>query len=1187
MATRLKRLDLHGFKSFATPTSFVFDTGFTAVIGPNGSGKSNISDGLRWVLGEQSYTNLRGRRTEDIIFAGSASRAPVGMAEVTVTLDNEDGSLPVAFSEVSVTRRAFRSGENQYLINGSRVRLKDVLQVTASLGQSHTVIGQGLVDAVLSQRADERRSLFEHAAGITGLRIKHATAARNLEESQTNCTRLEDLLSDLEPRLRSLERAAKQAREYDDVKRQLRSALERSYARYWIQSTERLSLSQQAADDLSEKLNAANRDRDDLRQQLARAVAAVAERSTGIEKLRAEIARLRDEEQHKTHELELIEERQAATRIRRADAERALSSVETSRADLAREREGLAASLEDLRDETASREAHVRDLETAHAASRDAVAQLEAERTAADRERASVEREMLETETRISLLRGKLEQFDAEGERLQAGSDERDARRDELQAEAARIGEAEAELSQRVAQLADDLTSVNGQLPEKTGERDSLRTKLAGIERRSMEAGTRFETLKRLEESGVGLYAGVRQVLDESRRGRLTGVLGTLSSLLMVPAELEAAIEAAMGGHLQDLVVERWSDAEAAIEHLKRTQKGRATFHPLDSIRDRGRSAAPRGAQGIRGVAVDLIDMDERVEPVVAGLLGRVLVAEDLDAARDALRSLSPGWSVVTLGGEIVRSGGTVTGGSRIKESGALARERELRELPQLQANLEKQRDRLASGIREVDGAIAELTALRAGVEESIASARSEARHLEVDRQRLERQRFELDRQVTSEQERADRLESQRATTLEELTEVSDRRTTIGTQLREVEAEAARLRDAVRQATSAIDDSALQAARSALSGHRERVRSVVDQVSRIEARIGELDSQQATGQSRLRELDATLVELVVAHQSMSEERDELSARLAALRVRHDAAQSDQLSLARQESAARTSLESAEARCRDLERRHDQTSLEATRRRDELDLTIERAARDLEETEVEPILSRVDAAESDELPRLEREIVRLRERLRRIGVAGDDAIEQYEREAERFAFMRRQLDDVRSATEALRTLMSELDRTMASEFDRTFSEVARAFETTFTALFGGGRARLIRSDDGDGPTGIDIVAQPPGKRLQNLGLLSGGERALTAVALLFSILKVNPSPFCLLDEVDAALDEANVVRVRDELQRLAEKTQFVVVTHNRSTIEGADTLYGITMGDDGISRVLSLRMPAEAASGRTG
>ncbi len=705
MATRLKRLDLHGFKSFATPTAFVFDTGITAIIGPNGSGKSNISDALRWVLGEQSYTNLRGKRTEDIIFAGSSTRTPLGMAEVTVTLDNEDGSLPVAFSEVSVTRRAYRSGENQYLINGARVRLKDVLQVTASLGQSHTVIGQGLVDAVLSQRVDERRGLFEHAAGITGLRIKHASAGRNLEESHANCTRLEDLLADLEPRLRSLERAARQAREYDNVKQQLRTALERFYARHWLESTDRLRASNDAANALELELGEATRARETHRQILARSADATTGHARALDSLSNEIQRLRDEHQRCAHDLALIEERQRSARTRRGDAERSLEAIQSSIVDLTREIDDVAATTSALSEDTDSREQQVAQLEAAHDDSQRHIDDLDSQLRAVQQRRASVERDVMLMETRVALLRGQLEQLDAERQRHQSGSAERSSRKDEIKAQCEKAGEIAAATSLQLEDMTSQMRVMSEKIATRVEERDALVKRRTDVERRLLEAGTRYETLKRLEESGVGLYSGVKHVLDASRKNILSGILGTLASLLVVPADLEAAIEAALGSHLQDLVVERWTDAERAIALLKQSQTGRATFHPLDTVRNRGRSSPPGLAPGIRGMASDLIEMDERVRPVIDGLLGRVQVAEDLDAARAALRSLSPGWSIVTIGGEIVRSSGTVTGGSRIKETGALARKRELRELPRLRARLEKQRGDQSAELETIEEA--------------------------------------------------------------------------------------------------------------------------------------------------------------------------------------------------------------------------------------------------------------------------------------------------------------------------------------------------------------------------------------------------------------------------------------------------------------------------------------------------
>ncbi len=1181
MATRLKRLDLHGFKSFATPTAFVFDTGITAVIGPNGSGKSNISDALRWVLGEQSYTNLRGRRTEDIIFAGSSTRTPLGMAEVTVTLDNEDGSLPVAFSEVSVTRRAYRSGENQYLINGARVRLKDVLQVTASLGQSHTVIGQGLVDAVLSQRADERRGLFEHAAGITGLRIKHASAGRNLEESHANCTRLEDLLADLEPRLRSLERAARQAREYDNVRQQLRTALERFYARHWIDSTDRLRAANGAADALDLELSEATQARDNHRRVLAQAADATTGHARALDSLSGEIQRLRDEHQRCVHDLALIEERQRSARTRRGDAERSLDAIHTSIVDLTREIDDVAATTSALSEDTASRQQQLAQLESAHDEAQHHVNDLDSQLRAVQQKVAGVERDVMLMETRVTLLRGQLEQIDAERQRHQSGSVDRANRRDEIKAQWETAGESAAATSRRIEDLTSQMRAMSEKIATGVEERDTLVKRRTDIERRVVEAGTRYETLKRLAESGVGLYSGVKHVLDASRKNKLSGILGTLASLLIVPAELEAAIEAALGSHLQDLVVERWPDAERAIALLKQSQSGRATFHPLDTVRNRGRSAVPSLAPGIRGMATDLIEMDERVRPVVDGLLGRVQVADDLDAARAALRSLSPGWSVVTIGGEIVRSSGTVTGGSRIKETGALARERELRELPRLRTRLEKQRSDQSAELETVEAILRRQIQSKSEIEENIASARAELRELSATRERAERQLSDIARDDAAARERFNRLEQQSATLCNELTELSRARDEGEARLARIAGESELLKNSLLDARKVIDDEQLLRARSELSGIRERLRSAEEQRIRLEARKQDLGGELIAGGHRLTELDQAIRALVEAREKTVVERDALGQRLAQQRERYATVQSEHTSSVRAEQVARQKVEQAEDQCRELERRQDHLALETARRRDELDLTLERAGRDLEAEGVETILARATAVETGDLPRVEREIGRLRERLRRIGVAGDDAIEQFERESERYTFLRQQLDDVRSATEALRALMMELDRTMALEFDRTFAEVARAFESTFTALFGGGKARLVRSDDENGSTGIDIVAQPPGKRLQNLSLLSGGERALTAVALLFSILKVNPSPFCLLDEVDAALDESNVVRVRDELQRLAEKTQFVVVTHNRSTIEGADTLYGITMGDDGLSRVLSLKLPAES------
>jgi len=1181
MPTRLKRLDLHGFKSFATPTTFVFDPGITAVIGPNGSGKSNIADALRWVLGEQSYANLRGRRTEDVIFAGSSARSPIGMAEVALTLDNESGDLPLPFAEVTITRRAYRSGENQYLINGARVRLKDVAQVTASLGQAYTVIGQGLVDAVLSQRPEERRGLFEHAAGITGLRLKHAEAERNLSETQSNSMRLEDLLAEVEPRLRGLERAARQAREHGQVRGQLQVALRRLYAQHlWhadaraVEAAVHAAAAEHGVADLVLERDAAIED--------ARLAAAEArDTRAASEALARQLEQLRMSRREAEHRLALANERTTAQHARRSDLRRRRDELEASGCGLDAEFARCDAALATLADELATARVELEHLEEHDADARRQRAAAAASVRTAEATIATLERELFALESRRDVLAQRAHDAAVEISRLAGTAQDRRARLDDLarqhDALTAALPAARTQLETNLTQQ-EALRASRGQV--QVARRQAAEA-LQALERRLVERSTRLETLGRLRDSGVGLQGGTRAVLDAARHGKLDGVVGALASLVQVPVELEAAVEAALGGHLQDIVVERWADAEAAIEHLKRSQTGRATFQPLDSLREVAPRQTHRPAQpGVRGVAADLIDHDPRVAPVVAGLLGRVLVVEDLPTTRATLPTLPSGWSIVTLAGEITRSSGAVTGGARVRESGTLARERELRELPIQCRSLEQKVASAREALYAVERDSADVETRLAALERDVTAARETVRDVETRRERVERWRAETGRALEEDQARIQDLEGRRAAAAGEGASLA----AAGDAARMTLAEARAACERTARRVEELDDDGsarrLLEARATLSGLRERQRATTQERARLETQHAALarDSANLDRLTDETEQEISTVERVIA--DLTGEAELANARLEEAAEREgplleSVARSEQRE---REASARQSV--VAARLREVERERDHLALELARRGDEVDLLRERAGRDLEVPAYDLAGLLPAAVEADDVERLQREVDRLRERLRRVGTVGDDAIAQYEREAQRHAFLRGQLDDVLSAGDALRSLLGELERAMAAEFDRTFGEVAAAFETTFTSLFGGGRARLVRASD-DGSVGVDILAQPPGKRLQSLALLSGGERALTAVALLFAILKVNPSPFCLLDEVDAALDEANVVRVRDELRGLAEGTQFVVVTHNRATIEGSDTLYGVTMGADGVSRVLSLRLPETA------
>lgn len=1201
---RLTRLELHGFKSFANRTVFLFEPGITAIIGPNGSGKSNISDAVRWVLGEQSHATLRSKKTEDVIFAGGHGRAPLGMAEVAVTFDNTTGWLPIAFTEVTVTRRAFRSGENQYLINGRKVRLKDVAHLTASLGHSHTVVGQGLVDAALSQRAEERRALFEHAADLTGLRLKAAEAERSLAETQTNSTRLADLLDELEPRLRTLERAAKQAREWKGVHDRLRELQRFHYGRLLREAKTRLVAAEQTAAADEARAVAA-------RQDLERLTAAAATARAAAEGARAALAQHAvhlqatvDAVQRVGHERELVEERHAALTRRREDMADTRAGLDDQAVSVERELAAVALDLAAAKKEVAAARTAVMILQAEGASARQT--RRDQERRAAALVAAIGEREraVADLARRRALLEQRRETDAAERDRAAAAAADRTARLECLTAELAAFDDAEVLAAAELTAIGAKLAELTAELERAATAEHAAREAVARVERRLGETAARLEGLRRLQESGAGLFAGVRETLGAARAGKLRGIRGTVAELIDVPARYDTAIEVALGTHLQDVVVDGWADAETAIAHLKKTNAGRATFQPLDTVRA-GRGGAPREAltlSGVHGLASDLVMAAPDFGVVISALLGRTIVVEDLPTSRATLAHLPPGWSAVTLTGEIARTGGSVTGGSAVRESGILGRERELRDLPRELTRLEQQRDdalaalheaaetprRLAEERRQHETARAGLLAARKERQGQRARLAGWLADLRAEQTAVERRMIAL--AAASDAARAElaSVERDQETLVAEIGILREQRDALQAQL---------ARDAQTAATA---EQQLAAEQRRLAALDERLRAERRRETALRARRQGLGEELALRAERAAALDGELAALAA-------QRDRLASESAALATARDAVQAERppLDAAVERAEAESSrldriLDAARTTVLETERARGASELAGERARGELAAIRQRIADDLELGDPDELLEMgrgghpkgpgqgdrtTQASPVPPEDDMEREIARLKERLRRVGYAGEHAVAEYEREAERQRFLREQLADVRGAAESLRTLLADLHATMRQRFDETFARVAAVFSETFTTLFGGGTARLVlvAGENGDG-AGVDIVAQPPGKRLQSLALLSGGERSLTAAALLFAILRVNPTPFCLLDEVDAALDEANVVRFREQLQALAAETQAIVITHNRGTIEVADTLYGVSMREDGVSQVLSLRLADAAVAG---
>lgn len=1192
---RLKRLDVRGFKTFASPVLLEFVSPITAIVGPNGSGKSNLADAVRWVLGEQSLRMVRCKRTEDVIFAGGHGRPQMGMAEVSLTFDNSDGWLPLPQAEVCITRRAYRSGDNEYLINGNKVRMRDLMDLVlkANVGpDGYAVIGQGMVDLALSMRPEERRFLFEEAADVKRHYLKIREATDKLTATENNMRRVADLLAELTPRLASLERQAERARKHAALSGELHGLLLRWYRYQWRRA--KAQLAQAEAEE--QRVTTAYQAVESEGEALDNAIAAASERRATIA---AQLADLGNETADLAGRMEAAQLELAVGRER-------AKALDDRRAEAERRRQEMAARHERLEQQVAALRAQAERSEQDRERLRAEVARLETAATEAQRRREQHMAAIAAAENEAERLTEAWAQTRAasarQAEQRAAAEREIEQMRASIRSVAGRLAEVEREIAageSRLKDLTAELQKTSEAFTAREHAAAGLEAELASTEQRVEQVRREHSTLQaRLtmlqhwHDDLSGYHSGVRSVLQAARSGRggrLSGIVGVVASLLHVPKELETAIEVALGGRLQDIVVERWQDAEAAIEHLKRTRGGRATFLPLDTLRQT-RVQSPASGPGILGVGSELVTFDPAHAVVAHHLLGRTLVVQDLAVARRALDKCPPGWQIVTLAGEVVRASGAVTGGTlHQQQSGLLGQERELRDLP---LRLEELATQLAEGERAAHERRLALRALRDELvrlgrqerEQMTACQRAEAdlaaRAREADRLRREHQRLadslrnlELARDAAA--QRAEKLATELAGLAEAREQARERAETARADLAALDAADG---DAVR---------GLAEAKAALAtAQRERER---------------LSRETAENEAELARLSRAAALAEQENESLAGEEVELRRSLDTLEKRVAALTAERARFTRRENELKEDLAAAEKKVAQLEESRQslhkrQTALSAAqaatagnvqRLRDELANLRERVGADLgleSEEDHRQLRLQWDTPEQDEeedpLPpdTLRRRIDQLRGQLRALSSVNPEAVHEYEELAARHAHLTAQHADLAQASKTLKLAIADLEEAMKRQFNKTFTLIAAEFRRYFTMLFGGGAARLVLTQpDNLAETGIEIVAQPPGKRMQSLALLSGGERALTAVALLFAILHVKPAPFCVLDEVDAALDDSNVGRIAELLTQLARQTQFVVITHNRGTMQAADTIYGVSIGADGVSRLMSLRL----------
>ena len=1188
-AHHLKSLELQGYKTFASRHQFEFGQKITAIVGPNGSGKSNIADAIRWVLGEQSYTLLRGKKTEDMIFAGSESRPRASMASATITFDNSDGWLPIEFSEVSISRRAYRDGENEYLLNSHKVRLREVAELLAEVGlaqRTYTVIGQGLVDAALSLKAEERRRLFEEAAGIGLYRSRREEALRRLEATRHNLERVQDIVAELRPRLRSLERQAERARNYEQVKTDLESALRTWYGHHWHRMLRVVSDARQEADQQSGA-------RERLRRALETAETDLGGTRSRIDALRARLHQLSQEATGKYGEREALGTRLAVAqeRLRWLQQREAELNERVSLAD--EERKGVADRLEAARQELEVRRQTLAAAEAFQQAIAGSAGDPAGPLHAMETRLATASRELEERVAREASATARQAQTHSRRQALESRRAEASAAYDAAQAEIHQR-QAEAEPARHAYQKATEqagkaaATELAVQQAWSQAEERRLSTEKALSEAR-VDLARRQARLESLTAQTKGAEETAARLEQAARAGRFTGWLGPLRGQLRVGPEVETAVYAALGDFAGGLALATPDDVLAALEWMEAEQtSGDWALTPTTGLRSDPPLTCP-DVPGCLGNAADHVGAPESLLPVVRLLLGRTLIASDRAAARRLLPLLPADTRVVTRAGEVFYPAGQV----QILRSQRVFADPKNRwkevesDAARRAADVEHLEEEQRSALRDSEHArnTAELAAQarQAGSQaEREAARRAEAaeRALQESRQRAE---FLRQRVVEIEQDLADVEQEHAGLNAEQDLSQGERQ--------RLEAEVRLAREAVRAAgqgdvaaRSRQAEGQLEAARRAVEDAHGHEAELVERLAAVSA---EIDSRRSRLAALVQERTGLLREAAEAEQALKA----VDMALAQIGAQTQPAEQE---LAGAE-AERTRLEAAERKARgemqDEERRHSQSQIELARRQEELNSLKRRIEDDFglvafdfdENTTVqtplpfEGLVERLPEVQALPLE-VESQVERLRVQLRRMGAINPEAQREHLEVRERVEFMTTQMDDLRQAENKLQEVIAELDHLMEEEFRKTFDAVAAGFKETFTRLFGGGVARLQLTDPNDlTNTGIDIEARLPGRREQGLSMLSGGERSLTACALVFSLLKVSPTPLCVLDEVDAMLDEANVARFREMLEELSHETQFIIITHNRETVQAAQVVYGISMGPDSASTVISLRL----------
>lgn len=1176
----LKALEMQGFKSFPDKTVLEFNKGITAVVGPNGSGKSNISDAVRWVLGEQSTKTLRGSKMEDVIFSGTDVRKAKGFAEVTLRLDNTDRSLNKDSDEVSVTRRYYRSGDSEYLVNGESARLRDVNELFMDTGlgrDGYSIVGQGKIADMVSPKASERRDMLEEAAGISHFRYRRGDAIKRLAQAEENLVRLRDILSELENRVGPLKAQSEKAQKFIVLAGE-RKNLEIGI---WLNTIDKTG---EKMRDQEHKIEIAEASHKEAQDELSKIGEMIDKAADGTRDINIKLEEIRNsasgfeeklsdiDSQIKVAENSILHNNETIERINRDKA----AENETEQnidAAVSAARECIQKAEEQIADATRQMDELSKQEETYRLSSSefsDRAAALSGEISALSVRLADCRVTAETANSSIEEIRSRISVID----------ESMGTRKDDYDALLKRKADAEASLKE----IQDEIVSVKNAIDgytlrfENRGKKaDSVRLAIDEKQRELHKGQDRVRLLEDLEKNMEGYFGAVKAVMKESGRGALRGIHGPVSQLITVKEKYSAAIETALGAAVQHIVVDNETDAKRAMGFLKEHRAGRATFLPITAIK--GRVLSEQGLDdqyGFVSIASDLVSYDNKYSEIIRWLLGRTAVAEDIDSAIVIAKKYSYRFRIVTLDGQVINAGGSMTGGSRVQNAGILSRGNEIERLKGSLASMQKELDGMLSDYKllsedasaakaELEGAEGDL--LRAKEEnirregelklasDKLSSVSSGVKELLEEKETLEKRIESVSSGAEAARSQIDELKETLENKEKELESITGDSKTLQKNREEVASKAAEIRLRIVSLQKDVEANTDEVTRlkNRKTGHLDRLSELDEEIREIEEKNDELRALTERLSADEKALKANHGDAQNQINELISQRDELEKQANDLRL-HERAKS--------EERERLSGDIARLEERKIAMRNEYDNL-TSKLYDEYQLTRREAAA-LE-------------IEIDDYSLAAKRLSELKSQIRALGSVNVSAIEEYKEVSERYEFLSGQISDVETSRAELNKMIDDLTGKMAEQFREQFNRINSCFGQTFIELFGGGKAELRLEDERDVlGSDIEIKVQPPGKNVQNINLLSGGEKGLSAIALLFAILKVTPAPFCIFDEVEAALDDVNVSRYAQYVRRMTKNTQFILITHRRGTMEEADVLYGVTMQEKGVSKLLELK-----------